>query len=93
MNLHKLKEAKERMAERKVGEETVLVPLSGNVADLNEMFTLNEVGSLIWENLTENTSLQSLTDSVTATFDVSENEAEEDIRAFLSELETYLESA
>lgn len=93
MDMNVLKQAKERVAERKVGDETVLVPLKGNVADLNEMFTLNEVGSFIWENLSADASIEGLTRLVTQEFDVDRHMAEADIRLFLQSLETYLKPA
>lgn len=90
MDLQALKKAKPKLAERKVGEETVLVPLSGNVADLNEMFTLNEVGSFIWDRLDELNSTDEIVASVLTEFDVEEEEAEQDVKTFLDELSQFV---
>jgi hypothetical protein len=34
---------------REVAGETIIVPIRGNVGDLNSIYTLNEVGTKIWE--------------------------------------------
>lgn len=85
-----LKQTKERFAERKVGNETILVPLSGNVADLNEMYTLNEVGSFIWENLDSMDSVEEVVVSVLNEFDVDKHEAEQDVNTFLQDLSQFI---
>ena len=36
---------------REIGNELILVPLVGNVAKMNEMFTMNETGKFIWESI------------------------------------------
>lgn len=90
MDLQALKKAKPKLAERKVGAETVLVPLSGNVADLNEMFTLNEVGTFIWDKLDELSSTDEIVVSVLSEFDVEEKEAEQDVKTFLDELSQFV---
>ncbi|TNF28026.1 MAG: PqqD family protein [Bacteroidetes bacterium] len=90
MEMEALKQTKERFAERKVGNETILVPLSGNVADLNEMYTLNEVGSFIWENLDSMDSVEEVVVSVLNEFDVDKHEAEQDVNTFLQELSQFI---
>ena len=44
MNLQTLHELKSRFVARNVGNELILVPLTANVAQMNELFTLNETG-------------------------------------------------
>jgi hypothetical protein len=90
MEIEALKNAKSKLAERKVGEETILVPLSGNVADLNEMYTLNDVGSFIWDKLGELSSVDEVVASVTDEFDVKHEEAEADVKVFLTELAQFI---
>ncbi|MCB9186996.1 MAG: PqqD family protein [Flavobacteriales bacterium] len=90
MEMEALKQTKERFAERKVGNETILVPLSGNVADLNEMYTLNEVGSFIWEKLDSMDSIDEVVVSVLNEFDVDKHEAEQDVNTFLQELSQFI---
>lgn len=92
MDLKKLRKAKTEMAAKVVGKETVLVPLKENVAELSEMFTLNEVGSFIWEQLDSAASLDELVDAVVAEFEVDKETAAADVTAFVSELEAFIVS-
>ena len=78
------------MAAKQVGLELVLVPLKGSVADLSEMFTLNEVGSFIWEKLDENESVESMVDAVVSEFEIDRETATADVTSFLVELEGFL---
>lgn len=90
MDLKELQEKKLQMASKIVGDETVLVPLQSNVADLSVMFTLNEVGSFIWEQLDSATALNTLVDAVVAEFDVDKDTAQADVTAFIAELESFM---
>ena len=36
---------------RKTGNEYVLVPITNNIADMNSVYTLNETGAFIWEQI------------------------------------------
>ena len=40
-----------QFVEKSIGEEKVLVPLSDNVADMNHVFTLNEVGTFVYDEI------------------------------------------
>ncbi len=88
--LKQLKARKTELAAKQVGNELVLVPLQGSVADLNTMFTLNEVGSFIWEKLDENESVESMVDAVVSEFEIDRETATEDVTSFLVELEGFL---
>jgi len=90
MNLKNLQERKPQMAAKVVGSETVLVPLQSNVADLSEMFTLNEVGSFIWEKLDETESVEELVEAVVSEFEIDRETAKADVTSFLTELEAFL---
>ena len=49
MEIRQLNAIKSKFVTRTVGDELVIVPLSGNVAQMNRLFTLNETGKFIWE--------------------------------------------
>ncbi|MCF8461950.1 MAG: PqqD family protein [Flavobacteriales bacterium] len=93
MDLKNLQERKPQMAAKVVGGETVLVPLQSNVADLSEMFTLNEVGSFIWEKLDENESVEGLVEAVVSEFEIDNETANTDVTSFLTELDAFLVKA
>lgn len=90
MNIKSIAEKKENFATRLVGEELILVPLKDNVADMNEMFTLNDVGRFIWENLNEHNSTSDIQKAIAAEFDIDEETAEKDLNEFLNQLSMYL---
>lgn len=79
---------KSKYVTKEIGDELVLVPLSGNVSQMNELFTMNETGRFIWKNLTKNVTVGALVEKMTESFDVSEEEAEKDVLLFLEKLDT-----
>lgn len=81
---------KAAFAARRVGEEMVLVPMKESVADMNEMFTLNEVGCLIYEHLKVDSTEETLTDVIVAEFDIDRDTALADLREFLSGLQALM---
>ena len=90
MNTENLSKLKSRFVSREVDKELILVPLTGNIAKMNEMFTLNETAKIIWENMDKVDSEESLTDLITTEFDVSHEIASADVSAFIKHLETML---
>ena len=71
---------------RQVGGETLIVPVSGSVADLESIFVLNEVGSHIWHVLGSPVTVDDLVRAVVAKFDVTAESARADVLAFLEDL-------
>jgi coenzyme PQQ synthesis protein D (PqqD) len=71
---------------RRIETEIVLLPVRRNMGDLESIFSLNEVGGRVWELLATPRSLDELRASVVQEFEVTDAEAERDLRAFLDEL-------
>jgi len=86
MNLKSLQKIKSGFVTREVGNELVLVPLTGNVSQMNELFTMNETGRFIWENINENTTVEELAERMVETFEVSPEIATKDITGFLEKM-------
>lgn len=86
MNLKSLQKIKAGFVTREVGEELVLVPLTGNVAQMNELFTMNETGKFIWENIDDDTTIDELADKMVEVFEVSPEIARRDICGFLEKM-------
>lgn len=80
-------EKTDNLVTRKIAGETILVPVSSNVGDLESIYTLNEVGSRIWELIDGKTSLKVLKDKIQTEFDVPEDIVEQDIQEIVSSLE------
>lgn len=90
MEIESLFQLKSKFVTREVGNELIVVPLSANVAQMNELFTLNETAKVIWENLNEGTDMSALIQTITDTFDIDKYTAEKDIELFLRRLESML---
>ena len=90
MEIESLFHLKSKFVTREVGNELIVVPLSANVAQMNELFTLNETAKVIWENLKEGTDMSALIQTITDTFDIDRHTAEKDIAVFLQTLEAML---
>jgi hypothetical protein len=71
--------------EKQVGDELILVPLTDQVANMSEVYTLNEVGAFIWNCLENPLNLDQLVDKVTETFDVSNHTAAYDVNLFINQ--------
>ncbi len=71
--------------EKKVGDELIIVPVSSTVAQMNKVFSLNEIGSFIYENLTDPMTEAEIITLITNEFDVDEGIAQKDIVSFLDE--------
>ncbi len=71
--------------EKKVGDELIIVPVSSTVAQMNKVFSLNEIGSFIYENLTDPMTEAEIITLITNEFDVDEGIAQKDIKSFLEQ--------
>ena len=91
MKLQQLFEMKSKFVARAVGNELILVPLTGNVAQMNELFTLNETAKFIWENIKENTTVEELETLMTDAFDIDNQTAKNDIENFILKLASTLQ--
>jgi hypothetical protein len=76
----------ETVVARDIVGETILVPIRGKLADMQRIFTLNDVGTFIWHNLDGERSLDEICDDLQAEFDVNREQAERDMSDFISEL-------
>ena len=72
---------------RDVVGEKIIVPIKGHVGDLEGVFTLNEVGTVIWALIDGQTTARELAAAVVNEYDVGEVEAEKDVVDFLQSLE------
>jgi hypothetical protein len=81
---------------RKVGEfvtrsiagEAIVVPVRGQVGDLNSIYNLNEVGTFIWERIDGRATVGQIREAICAEFEVTREEALEDTLQFMNALKT-----
>ena len=69
--------------EETVGNETVVVPLVGTVAQMEKVFSLNEIGSFIYNNMNSEKSTGEIIELILNEFEVDKQTAEKDLEQFL----------
>ena len=72
---------------RDVAGETIIVPIKSNVGDLNSIFTLNEIGTVIWGLIDGKRSVSEIAKAVSETYEVKPEIAEKDTLEFLNTLQ------
>jgi hypothetical protein len=78
----------ESFVTRRIAGETIIVPISGNVGDLESVYTLNDVGSFIWQLIDGDRTAQALAAAVCAEYDVGPEQAARDVAELLDTLES-----
>ena len=71
---------------RKIGDEMILVPIKDNVGDMGYIYNFNELAAFVWENLDGKDRLLDMKNSIVEEFDVSAQQAEEDLCEFVDDL-------
>jgi hypothetical protein len=72
---------------RCIAGETIIVPITGCVGDLESVFVLNEVGTLIWGLVDGRADVQQIVETVCRAYDVAPEEAGRDVGDFLASLQ------
>jgi hypothetical protein len=75
---------------RKTGNEYVLVPITNNIADMNSVFTLNETGAFIWEQIDGKRSVEDIIIELVNEYDIDKQNAESDVFTFIENISKYL---
>ncbi|HKN24067.1 MAG TPA: PqqD family protein [Candidatus Acidoferrum sp.] len=71
---------------RKIEGELIIVPIRSGVGDLNSLYTLNAVGSVLWDFMAEGHTVGEMVQRVCDEFEVTRKQAEQDIETFLGSL-------
>ena len=72
---------------RKIKEDTILVPLCQNAADLESVYFLNPVASFIWKQIDSNNRLEQVLSAILSEFNVSAKRARSDLLGLIVKLE------
>jgi len=75
---------------RKTGNEYVLVPITNNIADMNSVYTLNETGAFIWEQIDGKRNVEEIINELTNEYDIEKQNAESDVFTFIEDMSKYL---
>lgn len=79
-------QAKEGYILRTVAGSNVLISVGNNIANFNGYIKLNDTAAHIWKELQEPKSLEELTESICAEFDIDKEQASQDAEEFLDQL-------
>ena len=71
---------------RRVAGNDVLISVGANVANFNGYITLNPTASFLWDALAQPQSVNSLADLLAEEFDVTRENAQNDVAQFLDML-------
>jgi methyltransferase-like protein len=71
---------------RKTGNEYVLVPVTNNIADMNSVYTLNDTGAFIWEQIDGKKTVGEIIDALTSEYEIDKETAIKDVLEFVSEM-------
>ena len=87
MNLQKKYTKDPNIVFRKVVDECILVPVKQKADELDSIFTLNTVGSRIWELIDGEKSITDIKEILINEYEVTNEEAEADLKEFIEKLE------
>lgn len=73
---------------RTITGEVVMVPVRGQIGDLDAIYHFNDVGAFIWNLLDGKTSVHDITQAVREEFDVSLEDSDRDTLEFVIALES-----
>ena len=86
MDLDKIYCLKDRVASRKIVDEVILVPLRDSVAEMENLYALNEVAARVYELVDGKRSVRDICAAIVDEFDVSAEQAEADVSQFVEQL-------
>jgi len=76
-----------QVVSRQIGDEMILVPVGAQIVQAQSLYTLNETGRFLWEQLGLARSRAELVEALVEAFEGEPARAEQDLDAFLAELE------
>lgn len=86
MNPHTRYRPRGEFVARQIAGDALLVPVRGQLADLQRLYAFEGAGDFIWERLAGGRSLGEIHAALCAAFEVTPTEAESDLAAFVAEL-------
>lgn len=72
---------------REIAGETLVVPVRNHGGDVNAIYTVNELGTMIWQSIDGRTRVGQIVESISRAYDVTPEEAAKDTADFLHSLE------
>ena len=82
----KLYAQNDNIVRRDIADETILVPIRGNLADMQRIYALDPVADFIWMQLDGKQSVGKIHSSLMDNFDVDAKQAALDLNEFIDKL-------
>jgi hypothetical protein len=76
-----------KIVDRLIDDEIVIVPVSPELSRQGNIYNLEPVGAKIWQMINGRNTVEQIRDHIIAAMDVSPEQAEKDLIAFLKDLE------
>jgi hypothetical protein len=89
-DLHSILKHSPTIVTRKTGNEYVLVPITDNIADMNSVYTLNETGAFIWEQINGRRNLEEIISAFIKEYNIDKETAAKDVFTFVGNMKGYL---
>jgi hypothetical protein len=90
MLIDSLIDKKKNIISKKINNEYILVPLTGNVANMKSLYTLNETAAFLWEKIDGTKTINQLAEEIVLEFDVEMKEAIIDTNIFIFKINELL---
>jgi methyltransferase-like protein len=74
----------------KTGNEYILVPVTNNIADMKSVYTLNETGAFIWEQIDGKRTAEEIISALITEYDIDSETASNDLIIFINRMKNYL---
>jgi hypothetical protein len=79
-----------KVVTRKTGDEYVLVPVSNNIANMNNVYTLNETGAFIWDQIDGVKSVEEIIAALVSEYEIERTAASSDVFSFIEKMYEFL---
>lgn len=86
MQLDSIYKQADNIVTRRVLDETLLVPISGDLASMDELYTLNDTGAFIWQALDGTRPLAEIGQQLAQEYDGPPEEIETDLVEIVRDL-------
>lgn len=77
---------RKNLVTREIVGETIIVPITGELADLQQVYSLNATGAFVWARLDGSAPLESIHQALTEHFKVGKKDAWTDLAELVADL-------
>ncbi len=77
---------KEEVVFRRIADEKLLIPVSGRLANMQNIFIINSVAEFVWDRLDGAITVESIIQDLLDSYEVDRQTAENDVSSFIEKL-------